>query len=147
MRPPSYTVGTAPSVTKALQKPTCVPPSALRCATIATASSSPAHRTPDQEAAASAFVDAAVSTVTPTNSVDASLRTSDVGGGEEADRPWEAPYVREDVMKGYALRLPEPAYLKLKYVAEATGQSMNGLCREAIENVVEALLTELDSRR
>lgn len=50
-------------------------------------------------------------------------------------------------MKGYALRLPEPAYLKLKYVAEATGQSMNGLCREAIENVVEALLAELDSKR
>lgn len=106
------------------------------------------ERTPDQEAAVSAFVDAAVSTVTPMNSVDASLRTSERRGrGGEADRPWEAPYVREDVMKGYALRLPEPAYLKLKYVAEATGQSMNGLCREAIENVVEALLAELDSKR
>ena len=105
------------------------------------------ERTPDQEAAASAFVDAALPTATPPRSVATLPKKPERRGrAERADRPWEAPYVREDVVKGYALRLSEPAYLKLKYVAEATGQSMNGLCRDAIENVVEALLAELDGR-
>lgn len=64
----------------------------------------------------------------------------------ESDLPWEAPHVREDVVKGYALRLPEPLYLKLKWVAEQTGQSINALCREAVDRVVGEALTRLDER-
>ena len=59
------------------------------------------------------------------------------GGG----RPWEGERVRDDVVKGYALRLPEPLYLKLKWVAEQTGRSMNAVCRDAIETEVEAFLS------
>ena len=47
--------------------------------------------------------------------------------------PWEAPHVRDDVVKGYALRLPEPLYLRMKWTAEQSGRSMNQLCRDAIE--------------
>ena len=61
----------------------------------------------------------------------------------ESDYPWNAPYVREDVVKGYALRLPEPLYLKLKWVAGQTGQSVNALCREAVEAEVERRLRDV----
>lgn len=57
--------------------------------------------------------------------------------------PWEAPRVREDVTKGYALRLPEPLYLKLKYVSKQTGTSMNQLCNEAVARLVEEELAHL----
>lgn len=104
-------------------------------------------RTADQETAANAFVDAAGSAsqdrvAAPPSTSRAPLHKGSTG---EAARPWEALYVREDVTKGYALRLPEPLYLKLKYVADATGQSMNGLCRDAIEAVVERHIAELEA--
>lgn len=69
------------------------------------------------------------------------------GGDVPAVLPWEEDRVRADVVKGYALRLPEPLYLKLKYVAEQTGQSINTLCREAIEGEVEERLRYLNALR
>ena len=116
--------------------------------------------TPEQERAASAFVggaeaptsgsgrgpeadSAASQTVASQTAPEASpskpkpARASRPVGEGEAERPWEAAFVREDVVKGYALRLPEPLYLKMKWVASERGQSMNELCREAIEGVVE----------
>ena len=56
--------------------------------------------------------------------------------------PWEADYVREDVVKGYALRLPEPLYLKLKWVAAEQGLSMNELILTSIADVVANHLAE-----
>ena len=53
--------------------------------------------------------------------------------GADTPKPWEEPHVRADVMKGYALRLPEPLYLQLKWTAKQTGRSINQLCRDAIE--------------
>lgn len=61
----------------------------------------------------------------------------------EKTYPWEEPQVREDVKKGYPLRLPEPLYLKLKYISEETGRSMNKLCNDAVEELVERKLEEL----
>lgn len=52
------------------------------------------------------------------------------------DLPWLAGYVREDVSKSYPLRLPEPLYLQLKWVAKQTARSMNVVCREAIEKEI-----------
>ena len=64
-------------------------------------------------------------------------RRGRAGGREENPaHPWEAEYVREDVVKGYALRLPEPLYLKLKWVAAERGQSMNEFIQEAIADVI-----------
>ena len=70
-------------------------------------------------------------------------RAEPTGKGKRTEnRPWEAERVRDDVVKGYALRLPEPLYLKMKWVASERGQSMNELCRGAIEDVVEAHLRD-----
>lgn len=56
--------------------------------------------------------------------------------------PWKEPRVREDVKQTYPLRLPEPLHLKLKYLSEKTGKSMNELCNEAVEDLVEEHLQE-----
>lgn len=107
--------------------------------------------TAEQLTAASAFVDAAeapdsgsgrAKTVAPTARPERPRRvTGRTAMGEGL--PWEAEYVREDVMKGYALRLPEPLYLKLKWMADQTGRSMNTVCREAVEAEVEAFLADV----
>lgn len=115
---------------------------------------------PEQERAALAFVDAAerpdsgsgrsapaeeAQPAAPASAAPgpqaAPVRRSQPSGGVQAgEMPWEADYVREDVMKGYALRLPEPLYLRLKWVAEQTGRSINTVCREAVEVEVERVL-------
>jgi hypothetical protein len=47
--------------------------------------------------------------------------------------------VRADMTKVYNLRLPEPALLKLKYIAEHTPDSMQKFCLDArAEAVLEA---------
>lgn len=96
--------------------------------------------TPEQESAASAFVDAAEAPDSGSGratrgTTDLSPRLDKPGeaGVPTPVYPWEAPRVRADVTKGYALRLPEPLYLQLKWVADQTGRSMNTLCREAVE--------------
>ena len=57
--------------------------------------------------------------------------------------PWEAPKVREDVLKVYNLRLPEPYLLKLKYIAEHTPHSMQKFCLEALLPVIDAKIEQL----
>lgn len=100
-----------------------------------------------QERAASAFVQAAESPAAgsgggdaaetpPTNAQRASARATSGRPDETLARPWEDPRAREDVTKGYALRLPEPLYLQLKWVAEQTGRSINTVCREAVAEEV-----------
>ena len=106
--------------------------------------------TPEQERAASAFVGGAETgasgsgqaepTSAPVVAAPPPQRAVELSSGAY---PWEAAYVREDVMKGYALRLPEPLYLKLKWVAEQTGRSINTVCREAIEEEVARQLGQM----
>lgn len=64
-------------------------------------------------------------------------------GTEDDPLPWNAPRVRSDVKQNYPLRLPEPLYLKLKYLSQETGQSMNALCNEAVETLVSERLQDL----
>ena len=119
--------------------------------------------TPEQERAASAFVEAAEAPTSGSGRADTAAASpapepvatpeplaadAEDASGERVpghrrpspDRPWEDDRVRDDVVKGYALRLPEPLYLKLKWVAEQTGRSMNAVCRDAVETEVEAFL-------
>lgn len=121
---------------------------------------------PAQERAASAFVEGAEApgsgsgrsqapqTQSPPEAAGAPPAASEPaasaarrGHRAAGERPWEAAYVREDVTKGYALRLPEPLYLKLKWVAAQTGRSVNTMVREAVETDVEAFLTDDAGRR
>lgn len=53
--------------------------------------------------------------------------------------PWEDAGVREDVTKVYNLRLSEPYFLKLKYIAEHTPESMQTFC-------LRVLLPEIDGK-
>lgn len=53
--------------------------------------------------------------------------------------PWEDPRVRDDVLKVYNLRLPEPYLLKLKHIAAHTPGSMHQFC-------IDVLLPEIDKK-
>ena len=64
-------------------------------------------------------------------------------GRREPTYPWEESHVREDVKQTYPLRLPEPLHLKLKFLSEKTGKSMNELCNEAVREMVEERLDEI----
>jgi hypothetical protein len=57
--------------------------------------------------------------------------------------PWEDPRVREDVLKVYNLRLPEPYLLKLKYIAEHTPDSMQKFCLDALLPAIDAKIEAL----
>ncbi len=62
-------------------------------------------------------------------------------GGERY--PWDDPKVREDMIKVYNLRLPEPYLLKLKYIAEHTPDSMQKFCLEALLPAIDRKIKEL----
>lgn len=60
--------------------------------------------------------------------------------------PWAAPGVRADVAKVFNLRLPEPALLKLKYIAEHTPESMQQFCQRVLLPAIDAKIQELTER-
>lgn len=57
--------------------------------------------------------------------------------------PWNEEHVRADVEKRFSLRLPEPLYLKLKYIGELKG-SMNQFCKEILEPAIEDEIEKLE---
>lgn len=59
--------------------------------------------------------------------------------------PWEEFNVRHDVKKLFSLRLSEPDMLKLKYIQEKTGKSMQKFCLEHILPEIEAEVKRLKS--
>ena len=100
--------------------------------------------TEDQERAADEFISGAEEPPSSTSS-PSTEREAATDGSSEGGRvyPWEEPHVREDVKQSYPLRLPEPLHLKLKYLSEKTGRSMNELCNEAIRGLVREQLDEV----
>ena len=88
---------------------------------------------------------------TPTRKRDADLDQFAAGADKnkvknEETYPWEEPHVREDVMKSLPLRLSEPLYLKLKYIAAHTPYSMNSYILERITEEIEEEVTKLIDR-
>ncbi len=57
--------------------------------------------------------------------------------------PWEDSNVREDVIKPYNLRLPEPYLLKLRYIAEHTPDSMHKFCMTILGKEIDKKIKEL----
>ena len=57
--------------------------------------------------------------------------------------PWEDPMVRDDILKIYNLRLPEPYLLKLKYIAKHTPGSMHQFCIEVLLPAIDKKVKEL----
>lgn len=63
---------------------------------------------------------------------------------ESADGyPWQAPHVRQDMIVGFNLRLPEPLKLKLAWVSEQTRKSQQLIVREALEQALNAEIDEI----
>lgn len=65
---------------------------------------------------------------------------------EEPAYPWEAPYVREDVMKQVLLKMPEPLYLKLKHIASYTPYTMTSFILEKLAPEIEKEIVRLTGR-
>lgn len=57
--------------------------------------------------------------------------------------PWEDPRVREDVKKNLPIRLPEPLYMKLKFIADHTPYSMNSFILEKLTEEIEEEINHL----
>lgn len=68
-------------------------------------------------------------------------------GPERETLPWQEEKVRQDVKQTYPLRLPEPLHLKLKFLSEETGKSMNELCNDAVRDLVEERLRDVLEER
>lgn len=98
--------------------------------------------TPQQQQAADSFIEGANQ---QSLSGEQSPQEETPSRQQREHYPWEAPRVRDDVTKNYPLRLPEPLYLKLKFVSNETGRSMNQICNEAVEANVEAEIERLQS--
>ena len=87
---------------------------------------------------------------TPKMSKDRDLDKFAAGAGKKNTKknevyPWEEPHVREDVKKTLPLRIDEPLYLKLKFIAERTPYSMNSFILDRVIDEIEeevARLTE-----
>jgi len=61
--------------------------------------------------------------------------------------PWNQPAVRDDVLKVYNLRLPEPYLLKLKYIAEHTPDSMHQFCMNVLLPAIDGRVEDLTEGR
>lgn len=57
--------------------------------------------------------------------------------------PWQEPYIRNDMIKVYNLRLSEPYLLKLKYIAEHTPDSMQKFCLNVLEQAIDDKINEI----
>ena len=51
--------------------------------------------------------------------------------------PWESSNVRDDVYKTFNIRLKESDYLKLKYIADQSKESMHSICIDPIEESIK----------
>lgn len=85
---------------------------------------------------------------TPTRKKELDLEKFAAGAGKSTTVktkvfPWEEPHIREDVVKNLPLRLSEPLYLKLKYLAAHTPYSMNAFILEKVTEQIEAEVERL----
>ena len=68
---------------------------------------------------------------------------SPAGAAGHQEYPWEHPRVRDDVMKAINLKMAEPLYLKLRYIADHTPYNMTSFIIERIESEIEAEIARL----
>ena len=85
---------------------------------------------------------------TPSRKKEMDLDAFAAGAGKgksscETVYPWQEPHIREDVKKNLPIRLPEPLYMKLKFIAEHTPYSMNSFILERLTEEIEEEITRL----
>lgn len=61
---------------------------------------------------------------------------------QEQPYPWENPDLREDVVKTFNVRLPEPTKAKLQWLAQQGPRSMHQIVLEAVEAAIEEQIQE-----
>ncbi len=66
--------------------------------------------------------------------------------GSSYSYPWDDLGIRDDVLKVYNLRLPEPYLLKLKYISEHTPKSMQKFCIDALLPAIDQEIEKLKSK-
>ncbi|MFZ5798461.1 MAG: hypothetical protein ACYCYR_08175 [Desulfobulbaceae bacterium] len=69
------------------------------------------------------------------------------GGTKKEVYPWEEPHIREDVKRNLPLRIPEPLYMKLKYIAEHTPYSMNSFILACLTEQIELEVARMTGRK
>jgi hypothetical protein len=57
--------------------------------------------------------------------------------------PWEDPMLREDVTRGFTLRLNEPYLHKLRYISEKTPPSMQQFCQKVLKAAINRQIRSL----
>ena len=57
--------------------------------------------------------------------------------------PWEAPEILEERKRVLNLRLPEPYYVKLKYIRQKTGKVAHQVCLDAVLPAIEAEIKKI----
>ena len=85
---------------------------------------------------------------TPSRKKEMDLDAFAAGAGkrksaDETVYPWQEPHIREDVKKNLPIRLPEPLYMKLKYIAEHTPYSMNSFILDKLTEEIEEEIRRL----
>ncbi len=88
---------------------------------------------------------------TPARKKDTDLDKFAAGAGKNSSTkeeiyPWEEPHIREDVKKNLPLRIPEPLYMKLKYIADHTPYSMNSFILERLTDEIKLEIVRMTDR-
>ena len=57
--------------------------------------------------------------------------------------PWEAPEIFEERKRVLNLRLPEPYYVKLKYIRQKTGKVAHQVCLDVVLPAIDAEIKKI----
>jgi len=76
---------------------------------------------------------------------DTTSESSERGAPKKREKryPWENPKVREEIIKGYNVRIPEPYLLKLRFISEKTPDSMQGFIAKVLFPAIDKKIEEL----
>lgn len=70
---------------------------------------------------------------------EAFIRSADNKSSAPANGyPWQAPHVRDDVIKAVNLRLPEAYIIKLQFLSEQTNKSQQAILRDILLPAIDA---------
>jgi len=64
-------------------------------------------------------------------------------GHKPSSLPWEEPHVREDVTKQILLRVPEPLYLQLKWLAQKSASEYSSMSQIIMDGTEQLVKKEL----
>ncbi len=84
------------------------------------------------------FIDGATPEAAPEDSPGRKRQPSPKPRMTQKTYPWDDPLVSDTNIKSYLLRLPEPYLMKLRFIREKTGKSMQRVCLDAVKPAIDA---------